>query len=257
MSVEKYSPEERHQYIIEQLRTQNKVMASELAECLGTTEATIRRDLRHLAEQGFCKRIHGGAMSYAPPSGTQQERLQRNSDEKQQLATKALSLIKENQLIFLDASSTNLILAGMLPTDKQLTVVTNSPLIALCLLEQKSIHTIQIGGELDPMVGGAVDNVAIQSLKRFHFDLCFLGVCAWSSKDGFCANHYQDAEFKQVVASRSSESVVLATQDKIEIFGRYPFLASAELGYLVCSVYNATLRAVFEDVPCRIIPTQY
>ncbi len=251
--MEKYSPEERHQHIIEQLRQQNKVMASDLAERLGTTEATIRRDLRHLAELGFCKRIHGGAMSFAPPSGTQQERLQRNSDEKQRLASKALSLIKENQLIFLDASSTNLILAGMLPADKQLTVVTNSPLIALCLLEQKTINTIQIGGELDPLVGGAVDNVAVQSLRRFHFDLCFLGVCAWSSSDGFIANNFQDAEFKQVAASRSSETVVLATQEKIEVAGRYPFLPSAQLGYLVCSNYNASLKDVFENLPCQVI----
>ncbi|MFS1701360.1 DeoR/GlpR family DNA-binding transcription regulator [Alteromonas sp. AMM-1] len=254
--MEKYSPEERHQHIIEQLRSQNKVMASELAERLGTTEATIRRDLRHLAEQGLCKRIHGGAMSFAPASGTQQERLQRNSDEKQRLAGRALTVVKAHQLIFLDASSTNLILAGMLPTDKQLTVVTNSPLIALCLLEQNAVKVIQIGGELDPIVGGAVDNVAIQALSRFHFDICFLGVCAWSSEHGFSANNFQDAEFKRVAASRSSESVVMITQDKVDVFGRYPFLPSDQLGCLVSSDHSNALQAVFANATCQWITTQ-
>jgi len=50
--MEKFSPEERHQLILNLLKSHNKVMATDLAVQLGTTEATIRRDLRFLANQG-------------------------------------------------------------------------------------------------------------------------------------------------------------------------------------------------------------
>ncbi|MGL6644938.1 DeoR family transcriptional regulator [Aeromonas caviae] len=50
--MDKYSPEERRLLILDLLAAHHKVMAAELAEPLGTTEATIRRDLRHLADEG-------------------------------------------------------------------------------------------------------------------------------------------------------------------------------------------------------------
>lgn len=104
---------------------------------LGTTEATIRRDLRFLADQVFCKRIHGGALSFAPPSGTQEERLANRNNEKQALVLAALSILKKDQVIFLDASSTHMLLASLMPINMQLTVVTNSPAIASRLLERQ------------------------------------------------------------------------------------------------------------------------
>jgi DeoR/GlpR family transcriptional regulator of sugar metabolism len=252
----KFSPEERHQYIIERLRSHKKVLAAELAQQFNTAEATIRRDLRYLAEQGICKRIHGGALSFAPPTGTQQERLSQSHNEKQQLARAALSIIKDNQLIFLDASSTHLLLASEIPNDRNITVVTNSPLIACRLLERRNVCTIQIGGELDQELGSAVDLTAANMLQQFRFDLCFLGVCAWSSDDGFSANQFQDGEFKRLVASRSGQTAVMCTQSKVETFAGYPFLASKEVDYLVCSHRDETLIHYFTDTSCSLITSR-
>ncbi|MEI8599057.1 DeoR family transcriptional regulator [Vibrio sp. M60_M31a] len=109
--MEKFSPEERHQLILNLLESHNKVMATDLAVQLGTTEATIRRDLRFLAaNEGLCKRIHGGVLSLVPPTGTQEQRLENRNSEKQALALAALTIIKAEQVIFLDASSTHMLL---------------------------------------------------------------------------------------------------------------------------------------------------
>ena len=251
--MDKYSPEERHQLIIQLLQSNNKVMAVELAQQLATTEATIRRDLRYLAEEGYCKRIHGGAMSFAPPSGTQEERLASNSAEKQQLAIAALKLIKHGQLIFLDASSTHILLASVLPDNLDLTVVTNSPAIAGRLLERKTIKTIMIGGELDYKVGGAIDITAANALAKFRFDICFLGVCAWSSEIGFSAINYQDSNFKQKVASQSSSVAVLCTDNKVEVLSAYPFLPSQDVDYLVCNKTATALTTHLQNYDCQII----
>lgn len=220
---------------------------------LGTTEATIRRDLRFLADQGFCKRIHGGALSFAPPSGTQEERLANRNNEKQALVLAALSILKKDQVIFLDASSTHMLLASLMPINMQLTVVTNSPAIASRLFERQHIRTILIGGELNYAVGGAVDISATEALRKFRFDLSFIGVCAWSSETGFSAIYYQDAQFKQLAAARAGSVAVLCTDDKIEVLASYPFLPSAEIDYLICKEGDTALRQYFSQSECSLI----
>lgn len=251
--MDKFSPEERQQFILNLLKSHNKVMATDLAVQLSATEATIRRDLRFLANEGLCKRIHGGALSLVPPTGTQEQRLENNHSEKKALALTALSIIKKGQVIFLDASSTHLLLASLLPNDIGLTVVTNSPAIATRLLERQHIRTILIGGELNYDVGGAIDISAVAALNKFRFDLCFIGICGWSSEAGFSAVYYQDAEFKRHVASKAGAIVALCTDDKIESLAPYPFLPSASLDYLICSPNNSELNEYFAQLDCTIM----
>lgn len=252
-TMDKYSPEERRLLILDLLAAHHKVMAAELAEPLGTTEATIRRDLRYLADEGRCKRIHGGAISLSPQTGTLTERSTQHVAQKQALAVAALSLVKPNQLIFLDASSTHLLLASLMPEHQGLTVVTNSPAIACRLLERPGIRTILLGGEQDPLVGGAVDITAAETIKKFRFDLGFLGVCAWSSDLGFSAVHYQDSEFKRRVAERSGSLAVLCNDDKLESLASYPFLHAADLDYLICTRQDPVLLKAFEGEGCTVI----
>lgn len=251
--MEKFSPEERHQLILNLLKSHNKVMAPDLAVQLRTTEATIRRDLRFLANEGLCKRIHGGALSLVPPTGTQEQRLENRNSEKQALSVAALSIIKKNQVIFLDASSTHMLLASLLPNNIGLTVVTNSPAIASRLLERQHIRTILIGGELNYDVGGTIDITALEALKKFRFDLCFMGICGWSSEIGFSAIHYQDSEFKRIAASRSGALVALCTDDKIETLAPYPFLPSESIDYLICSSNNSAFTSYFAQLDCTVI----
>ena len=251
--MDKFSPEERHQLILNLLKSRSKVLAADLAIQLGTTEATIRRDLRFLANEGQCKRIHGGALSLVPPTGTQEQRLENRNAEKQALALAALPLVKTGQVIFLDASSTHMLLASLLPNDIGLTVVTNSPAIATRLLERQHIRTILLGGELNYDVGGAIDITATHALNKFRFDLCFMGVCGWSSEAGFSAVHYQDGEFKRLAASRAGAIVALCTEDKIEALGAYPFMASEQVDYLVCSAHNETAINYFSQLDCTVL----
>lgn len=55
-------PAQRHERIRERLEAIKIVSNSELSELLSVSEATIRRDLEWLEEQGFLERTHGGAI---------------------------------------------------------------------------------------------------------------------------------------------------------------------------------------------------
>jgi len=146
-----------------------------------------------------------------------------------------------------------MLLASLLPNDIGLTVVTNSPAIATRLLERQHIRTILIGGELNYSVGGAIDITAVEALNKFRFDLCFMGICGWSSEAGFSAIHYQDGEFKRHAASKAGAIVALCTEDKIEALAPYPFMTSEDVDYLICSPDNTVAKDYFSQLDCTVI----
>ncbi|RWF23514.1 MAG: DeoR/GlpR transcriptional regulator, partial [Mesorhizobium sp.] len=57
--------EERHQFILDRLAADGKVLAGELASRFGVSEDTVRRDLRELAKAGQLRRVYGGAITLA------------------------------------------------------------------------------------------------------------------------------------------------------------------------------------------------
>jgi DeoR/GlpR family transcriptional regulator of sugar metabolism len=120
-------PDEREQFILERLRTQGRVLASEIAAELNTSEHTVRRHLRDLASAGLCKRVYGGALLTSPSHLNASTRMKADVDRKQRLAIAAASIVQPRQVILLDAGSTNVAIAQALPDNAGLTVVTNSP----------------------------------------------------------------------------------------------------------------------------------
>ena len=119
--------DERLDLIRAQLARQGKVLANDLAAQFGVSEDTIRRDLRELARQGFCRRVYGGALLPSPDSGSLAARVSSHQDAKAELARTTSRLLRDGQTLFIDAGSTNLAIANALPQELKLTVVTNAP----------------------------------------------------------------------------------------------------------------------------------
>src|SRR4051794_20746220 len=80
------SPEERRERLLARLKDSGRLVAAELARELGTSEDTIRRDLRELAAAGLCRRVHGGALPLSPALGTFAERSRRPASAREALA---------------------------------------------------------------------------------------------------------------------------------------------------------------------------
>jgi len=100
-------PQERKHAILTRLRTQGRVSAAELASVFDISEDSIRRDLRELAAQGLCRRVYGGALLPSPPLSPFRQRQGENAPRKQALAKVAASLVQPNQVLLIDAGSTN------------------------------------------------------------------------------------------------------------------------------------------------------
>ena len=212
--------DERQALIRARLDLSGRVIAAELAQELGVSEDTIRRDLREMAASGLCRRVYGGALRVAG-SGTMNERMAVGGERKAALARAAAELVPAGATIFLDAGSTNLALARALPAGGGLTAATNAPVIAAALLE-RDIAAIQIGGLIDARSGAAIGAKALRDAEALRPDMLVLGVCGIDAEAGVTAESFEEAEFKRFVASRSRAVMVVLTNDKLSRAAPYP-----------------------------------
>lgn len=235
MSVQDLLLGERQDLIRARLDLSGRVIAAELAQELGVSEDTIRRDLREMAASGLCRRVYGGALRISQSPTSMNERMAVGGESKAALARAAASLIPAGSTVFLDASSTNLALARVLSAGSDLTVATNAPAIAAALLE-RDITAIQLGGLIDPRVGGAIGAKAMRDAEAFRPDILVLGVCGIDPEAGITASTFEDAEFKRFLASRSKTVLIAITNDKLSTAAPYSVVPLARVA---CAVVEA------------------
>ena len=245
--------DERHRLIRERLAAEGRVLATDLARDLCTSEDTIRRDLRELASLGHCRRVYGGALSISPASGTMAERQSQDIDRKDALAQEGAKLVAPGQIVFLDAGSTNLAIARALPNGANLTVGTNAPAIALALLDKVGIDVILVGGLMDVRAGAALGAQAVRDVSAMALDICFVGACAVDLKDGVRAFGFEDAVFKRALVERSRIVVVAATNDKLGASAPFHVMPAADIDHLIVEHDASTeLLSCFEQVGVRV-----
>ncbi len=155
----------------------------------------------------------------------------------------AVDILEPGQLVFLDAGSTNLAIAGALPDDTPFTAATNAPTIALALAKRPKIETILIGGRFNPHVGGVLGAEAMRNLNHLSPDVCFLGACAVGPSGDISVFDFEDAAFKRAAAARSRSIVVAATTEKLGISAPFPVLDAHQLTHL-CVEANASSESL-------------
>lgn len=225
-------PEERQRLILEHLRTQGRVIAAELAVAFATSEDSIRRDLRALAAQGLCQRVYGGALPLAVSVPLKQRR-EEHAGRKRALARAAASLLRAGQVLLIDAGSTNIALAEVLPADLGLTVITNAPDVAHRLMEREGFGLVMIGGRVDVRIGAAVGAQALEEVERVRADLCFPGACGVDPVQGLWGLDSEESRLKRAMIEVSARTVVVATDDKLGGAGTHRVAGVEQVHHLV------------------------
>jgi DeoR/GlpR family transcriptional regulator of sugar metabolism len=226
-------PAERQMEILDRIRKEGRVLATDLAREFSTSEDTIRRALRDLAAQGLCARVYGGALAISPASGTIIQRRREASGRKLALAQKMASIIQPGQFVFIDVGSTNLAVARSLPKDIGLTVATHDPTIAAVLADRKDLTLITIGGQVNPLVGAAVDGQALRQILELRPNLLLLGICAIDADEGLAAFHNEDAQMKRALVQRSGSVAIAVLNEKLSASAPFQVAAVDVVGDLV------------------------
>src|ERR1700737_4146343 len=159
---------ERRRLIAEIIRSRGGVSVAEMADPLGTTEITLRRDLRAMAKDGLVVRTHGGAIR---PAGlghepSYSEKTQQAAGEKASIARVALEMVGPGDSIGLGPGTTTLALARLLVQCPELTVVTNSLLVAQALMEAPRVEVILTGGTLRRSIHAPVGPATEEAGRR-------------------------------------------------------------------------------------------
>ena len=225
--------QERHQLILDTLRQQGKIIATDLSIQLNVSEDTIRRDLRELSSQGLLHRVHGGALPISPTAISFEERTQQTPEKKAALATAAMQLLQDGQVIFMDGSTSNLQIAKQLPPNIKLTIITNSPPITIALAARPQINVIMIGGNF---FKGSLVNVgaaAISALSQIRTDLCFIGVYSLHPEIGISIPNYEEMFVKKIMIENSSEVAALVTAEKFGTSSSYIVAPANTLTFLI------------------------
>ncbi len=210
---------ERFEKILQVVNQKGSARLGELAELLGSSESTIRRDVYALHEMGKLQKVHGGATSleknYLSRENTLFERFEMMKSQKELIAKTAAKLVRDGETIFLDAGTTTGYMVAHLSASNLL-VVTNS-LIHAQNLVRKGIRTIVLGGEIRP-ISEAIEGIfAAELLERFNFDKAFLGTNGFSHRSGHTTPSPYEAQVKETARKGSHQTFVLADHTKQNI----------------------------------------
>ena len=204
---------------MEKLSHDKFVRLDDLVSLLDTSESTVRRDLDELESERKLHRVHGGAElpHSLQEEFTNQQKSIKNIQEKMQVARKAASLISNDDVIFVDAGTTNELLLGYLNQDN-LTVVTNSIHHAAKLVD-KNIQTIIIGGHVKKSTDASIGAVAYEQIKQLNFDKAFLGING-IDEEFLTTPDMEEAVIKKTVIENARKSYIVTDSSKI---GRVSF----------------------------------
>lgn len=209
---------EREKIILETLLKQKKVSVKELSGILYISEPSVRRDLADLEKQNLIKRIHGGAVIEETALSKNKIpfliREYEQSSAKSVIAQKAIELVKDNDVVFLDASTSAFRLIPFLASKRNLTVITNG-VKALSGLAEYDINTISTGGRLISSCLALVGEDAYRTIESVNANIAFFS-CRGLSDDGYLTDISPEENFiRQKMIKHSDRSYLLCAQDKI------------------------------------------
>ncbi len=232
--------------IVSRARAVGRVDVRELAELLDVTPETVRRDLTALERQGILHRVHGGAIPIErlgiEPAVAEREG--RMAPEKDRIAIAALDELPDGGAILLDAGTTTIRLAELLPTDRELTVVTHSLPIASLLALRANLTLHLLGGVVRGRTLAAVGPWAERELKDVYADVAFLGINGLTVSQGLTTPDLAEAGIKRALVASARRTVVLADHTKI---GRSDFAQVAPLSAVDTLVTDAGLEPDVAD----------
>ena len=144
MKNETLFAEERKIKIVELVEEHKQATVARLCEHFGVSSATVRNDLRDLANAGLLIRTHGGAIAKSQTAFELQtkQKVDQNLEAKAGIAAEANELIEDGDTIIIDSGTTTLELSKLLKSRRNLTVITNDLNTALILEESESIKAV-------------------------------------------------------------------------------------------------------------------
>jgi DeoR family transcriptional regulator, glycerol-3-phosphate regulon repressor len=223
----------RHGDILKLLEIDGSMAVSDLAERLGVSLETIRRDIKPLAESGAVLRMHGGvALPSALGEAPFEKRMREMSAAKKKIAECVARTITDGESLMLDTGTTTSFLARELLGHRRLTVITNSSDIARVLASVNGNRVYMAGGEIRPDSGAVFGLSAIDFIIRFSVDHAIISAGS-VDPSGILDYALDEAEFARTVLSRGRRKLVVTDSSKFTRSGLIHVCGFGDLSEIV------------------------
>ncbi|MCW2757951.1 MAG: DeoR/GlpR transcriptional regulator [Nocardioidaceae bacterium] len=229
--------EERQQAIAADVSRRGRLSVNEIAEQFEVTTETVRRDLTVLERAGVVRRVHGGVVaadSLSMIEAAVAERDSAHAKEKDAIAVAALELLPdEHATILVDAGTTTIRMAALLPRDRRFTVVTHAVPIAARVSGLQHIELRLLPGRVRDTTQAAVGSDTVATLAGLRADIAFLGTNGFTAGHGLTTPDAEEAATKSALVRSAATVVVLTDSSKIGIETTHRFAETREIDVLV------------------------
>ncbi|MBN2604715.1 MAG: DeoR/GlpR transcriptional regulator [Bacilli bacterium] len=208
----------------------DSVTVEQLAKHFNVSVYTVRRDINELAERKLIIKNYGGvSINYQGNALIEiKDRNTVNLSQKKHISKIAASLIRENDVVFIDGGTTTLYIPEYLE-DINITVITNNVLILPKLIAKAKIKVIVIGGDFDRRTYSITGINAINFISNLNISKSFIS-CTGITKDFALTNFTAvDAELKKICIQNSNESYILADGSKFEESSLFSYASVSQL----------------------------
>jgi DeoR family transcriptional regulator, fructose operon transcriptional repressor len=223
---------ERKALILKQINIHTRVTFNDLTTITHVSEDTIRRDLNEMAQEGSVIKVRGGAMiSSYHPSAQRSEVYAQN--DKQKIAQKALSLLKDGMFILIGGGTTVRELIKMIPDSLKATFITVNPFTAMELLEKPNVETIMIGGKMSKYSQMAIGGEVMQQLAGIKADLSIFGTNAIDARYGLSDSDWDTVQIKKAMIQAAEKTAILTISEKLDSKMRLKISDLSDIQYLI------------------------
>lgn len=200
-------PNPRQLKLLSVVQAQGSVTVEQLAETLGVTLQTVRRDVQRLADEGLLTRFHGGVR--VPSSTTEniahQQRENLNAGGKSRIARTVAAAVPNDCSLILNIGTTTEAIARALLHHSGLRVITNNLNVASILSNNPHCEVIVVGGVVRGRDQGIVGEAAVDFIRQFKVDLALIGISGIEADGTLRDYDYREVKVAQTIISHARE----------------------------------------------------
>ena len=219
----------RQLQLLEEVRARRSATVEQLAERLGVTLQTVRRDIQRLADDGLLTRFHGGVR--VPSSTTENlahpQRETLHAEGKARIARAVADAVPHNCSLILNIGTTTEAIARALMHHRGLRVITNNLNVAAILAGNPDCEVIVAGGVVRARDRGIVGEAAVDFIRQFKVDIALIGISGIEADGSLRDFDLREVKVAQTIMAHAREVWLAADHSK---FNRPAMVRVATLG---------------------------
>ena len=244
----------RHRQILETARHTGSVSVEALADALGVTPQTIRKDLNQLAKRSMLSRVHGGAVVTSGVGNLHYaERRLIAAETKDAIGAAAAALVPDGSSLFINIGSTTEAIARHLKGHRELMVITNNLNVVDILADSPGIEVIAAGGRVRPGDRAVVGALAMDFIRSFRVDFALIGASAIEPDGTFLDFDVDEVRVSQTIIAQARKVILTLDSSKLGRPAPVRIGGLDDVDYLVTDEIDDTLATACDAANVTIV----